>query len=61
MILPDDKVEIDQSENRPDSHEHIGFRLESVVRENAREQQEYRESDQDKQAYTADEAVLFSL
>ena len=59
MILPDNKVEIDQAEYRPDSHEHIGFRLERVVGKNTRKHQEDQESDQDEQAYAADEAVHF--
>ena len=59
MILADDLVEIQHPKKRPDRHQHIGFRSDRIIREEAREKQEHCEGDQYEQAESADDAVLF--
>ena len=59
MILSDNKIEIDQTQNRPGSHENIGFGLNGVVRERTRKQQEDKESDQYEETDAADKVILF--
>ena len=60
MVLPDNSVEIEQAEQRPNSHERIGLRLDGMVGENTREQEKREKYDQDDEADAAEEELLFA-
>ena len=59
MILPDDPVEEQQSQQRPEGDQNIGLRGDGVIGEGAREQKEDGEGAQNKQTDPADQTLLF--
>ena len=58
VIFPDDRVEKEQPQDRPDRHKGICLRLDGLVGENDREHKEHHKDQQDDHADAADQTVL---